>query len=269
MVGGAEVRDLERQVLRAEVVLFAKGDRQAYTTYGVCSLAKYDPVEGFVASGHLGEVEFHLLQHFGEDDVQTVAPVDEGLRQEGVVHYGVDYQWVGPRVWYVYPMVFPGESDGILRPTQGLWSFSVYLADLPSIRSLLFIAFSCLATTDSGVDLSVGVLERAVGIARFWWWWRRRLLTTVVVIVVDVITTAVVTLVITAFITMVVAAVVVTTIITSIITVIVATIIMVIPIVDATVRSSVAVVTSIRSTFAIVVAASPVLVIVVAALGLL
>jgi hypothetical protein len=27
MVGGAEVRDLERQVLRAEVVLFAKGDR--------------------------------------------------------------------------------------------------------------------------------------------------------------------------------------------------------------------------------------------------
>jgi hypothetical protein len=26
-------------------------------------------IEGFVASSHLGEVEVHLLQHFGEDDV--------------------------------------------------------------------------------------------------------------------------------------------------------------------------------------------------------
>jgi hypothetical protein len=46
MVRGAEVRDLERQVLCAEVLLYAEGDRQAYTTYGVCSLAGHDPVEG-------------------------------------------------------------------------------------------------------------------------------------------------------------------------------------------------------------------------------
>jgi hypothetical protein len=80
MVGGVEICDLIRQVLRAEVVLFAESHRQTYTTYGVCSLAEYDPVEGLVTRGHLGEVEFHLLQCFGEDDVQAAAPIDEGLR---------------------------------------------------------------------------------------------------------------------------------------------------------------------------------------------
>jgi hypothetical protein len=44
-------------------------DRQAYTTYGVRSLAGHNPVEGFITSDHLGEVELHLGQCFYEDDV--------------------------------------------------------------------------------------------------------------------------------------------------------------------------------------------------------
>jgi hypothetical protein len=79
MVGGAEARDLERQVLRAKAILFVESDMQAYTTYEVCSLAEYDHVERFIASSHLRDVE-KLLQHFSEDDVQAAAPVDEGLR---------------------------------------------------------------------------------------------------------------------------------------------------------------------------------------------
>jgi hypothetical protein len=56
-------------VLYTEVLLCAEGDRQAYTTYGVCSFAGHDPVEGFITSGHLAEVELHLAQHLREDDV--------------------------------------------------------------------------------------------------------------------------------------------------------------------------------------------------------
>jgi hypothetical protein len=56
VVGRAEVRDFEGQVLRSEV-LRAEGDRQAYATYGVCSLAGHDPVEGFITRSHFGEVE--------------------------------------------------------------------------------------------------------------------------------------------------------------------------------------------------------------------
>jgi hypothetical protein len=33
----------------------------------------------------------------------------------------------------VHLMVFPGESDGVLRPTQRLRSFSIDLADLPCV----------------------------------------------------------------------------------------------------------------------------------------
>jgi hypothetical protein len=60
MLRGAEVRDLECQVLRAEVLLCAEGDRQAYTTYGLRSLAGHNPVEGFIVGSHLVEVEVHL-----------------------------------------------------------------------------------------------------------------------------------------------------------------------------------------------------------------
>jgi hypothetical protein len=133
MVGRAEVRDLECQIFRAEVALCDEGDRQAYMTYGVCSLAGYNTIEGFIIGSHLGEDKVHLSQRFCEDDVQIAAPVDEGLRQERALHYGVDDQRVGPGVWYVYLMVFPGESDGVLRPTQRLQSFCVDLVDLPCL----------------------------------------------------------------------------------------------------------------------------------------
>jgi hypothetical protein len=53
VVRGADVCDLEHQVLRAEVLLCAKGDWQAYTTYAVRSLAGLDPVEGFVTGSYL------------------------------------------------------------------------------------------------------------------------------------------------------------------------------------------------------------------------
>jgi hypothetical protein len=73
-VVGAEVRDLERQVLCAEVLLCVEGDEQEYMTYGVCSLTEHNTIDRLIAGGHLGEVEVHLSQRFYEDDVQVVAP---------------------------------------------------------------------------------------------------------------------------------------------------------------------------------------------------
>jgi hypothetical protein len=52
-----------------EVLLCAEGDQQAYTTYGIRSLAGHNPIEGFITSGHLAEVELHLAQRLCEDDV--------------------------------------------------------------------------------------------------------------------------------------------------------------------------------------------------------
>jgi hypothetical protein len=72
------------------------------------------------------------------------------------VDYGVNDQRVGLGVWYVDPMIFPGESSLELRPTQRLWSFSIDVPDLPCVRSELPLAFGRLAATDDEVDLSVG-----------------------------------------------------------------------------------------------------------------
>jgi hypothetical protein len=117
VVGGAEVRDLEGQIFHTEVLLCAEGDWQAYMTYVVCSLAGHNPVEWFVAGGHLVEVELHLSERLCEDDVQAAAPINEGLRQECPIDYGVNDQRVGPGVRYVDLMIFPGESDWELLPT--------------------------------------------------------------------------------------------------------------------------------------------------------
>jgi hypothetical protein len=67
---------------------------------------------------------------------------------------------------------------------QGLWNFSVDLADLPCVLSLLCVAFSCLVSTDNEVDLPVGILKHAIGVAYFRWQWRSWLLSMVAIIVV-------------------------------------------------------------------------------------
>jgi hypothetical protein len=102
-------------------------------TYGVCSLAGHDPVEGLVAGDHLVEDKLHLAQCLREDDIQAAAPIDKGLRQEGPVDYGVDDQWVGPWVSDVNPMIFPGESGWEFRPTQRPRVFDVDVPNLPGV----------------------------------------------------------------------------------------------------------------------------------------
>jgi hypothetical protein len=64
-----ERKSATSNVLCTEVLLCAEGDWQAYTTYGVCSLAGHNPVEGFITGSHLAEVELHLAQRLCEDDV--------------------------------------------------------------------------------------------------------------------------------------------------------------------------------------------------------
>jgi hypothetical protein len=59
-------------------------------------------------------------------------------------------------VRYVDPMIFPIETDWVLRPTRRLWSFSVDVPDLPCVQPELPVAFGCLAATYDEVDLLVG-----------------------------------------------------------------------------------------------------------------
>jgi hypothetical protein len=60
---------------------------------------------------------------------KLLPPINEGLRQECPIYYGIHDQRVGPKISYMDPMIFPDESDTELRPTQRLWSFSVDVPD--------------------------------------------------------------------------------------------------------------------------------------------
>jgi hypothetical protein len=142
-----------------------------------------------------------------------------------------------------------------------------------------------LWTANDEVDLLVGGLKCAIGVAPFWWWWWRAFLVVVVIAVVVVLATTIITSVVTALIipvvatvvppviavvfVAIVAAVVAVSVISTIIMAIVTVIIMVVPVVVATVGSSITVITLIRSTVTVVIAVVAVLVIVVVALGLL
>jgi hypothetical protein len=100
---------------------------------GYAAFAGHNPVEGFVTSSHLAEVELHHAQCLCEDDVQAATSINEGLMQPGPIDYGVDDQRISSRVGDVDPMIFPGESDWEFRPPQRPRVFGVDVPDIPSV----------------------------------------------------------------------------------------------------------------------------------------
>jgi hypothetical protein len=154
------------------------------------------------------------------------------------------------------------------------------MPNLPCVSSDLSVAFGRLATTDNEVDLSVGRLERTIGVAPFWRWWWSPLFSTVVMAVVIILATSIFASIFSSVVTLVVAAVtpvvvmpvvsvIATVVVASVITAIVAAVIMSIPIIIARIGSVITEIMSIRSTVTIVEALATVPVIVVVALGLL
>jgi hypothetical protein len=137
-----------------------------------------------------------------------------------------------------------------------------------------------LATTDDEVDLSVGRLERTIGVAPFEWWRWSPFFPIVVMAVVVVLATSIIASILSSVVTLVVTTitpvvitpivlVIATVVITSVITAIVAVIITSIPVLIARIGSAIMVITSIRSTVQVVKALATVSVVIVVALGLL
>jgi hypothetical protein len=93
-----DLKNLEAEILRAKVFLRAKCHWEGDPTHGVGSLVKDDAKEGLVACRQPLEVEVHLLQGVDEDNVEPTSPVDEGLREQGALDYGLDDKRVGPRI---------------------------------------------------------------------------------------------------------------------------------------------------------------------------
>jgi hypothetical protein len=139
-----------------------------------------------------------------------------------------------------------------------------------------------LATAEDEVDLVVGLLKCAIGVAPFVWWRWSSFLPVVVVVIVVVLVSSIITSVISSVVALVVVAiittitfvvvtpvvaVIATVVVTSVIAVIVAVIITSIPVIIARIGPAITVILSTRSTITVVETLATVLVVVVVAPG--
>jgi hypothetical protein len=109
-----EVCDLEVEILRAEVLVSAERHRKGDPTYGVGHLAGDDVEEGLITCRQPLEVEVHLLQGVDEDNSEPTSAIDEGLREQGTLNYGLDDKWVRPGIWDVDLVISLGKRDRML-----------------------------------------------------------------------------------------------------------------------------------------------------------
>jgi hypothetical protein len=132
-----------------------------------------------------------------------------------------------------------------------------------------------LTTTDDEVDLSVGRLERTIGVAPLRRWWQRPLFAIVVVEIMVILATSIIASIVSLVVAtiihavvMPIAMVVAMVIVASVVAVIVTATITSIPIIVAMIGPAITVITSIRSTVTIVKALATVPFVLVVALGL-
>jgi hypothetical protein len=89
MVGSLEVRDLELDVLGAVVFSgFPEGNWQNHLAQWNSRVPGDDAVERRCAlSEHVSDVELHLLQGLGEEDIEPTPTNDEYLVESGARDY--------------------------------------------------------------------------------------------------------------------------------------------------------------------------------------
>jgi hypothetical protein len=66
----------------------------------------------------VGDVELHLLQGFGEKDVEPTSTVDEHLVESGSCDYWFQDEWETPWLGEACPLIRAGEGDGYLQPSK-------------------------------------------------------------------------------------------------------------------------------------------------------
>jgi hypothetical protein len=78
-----------------------------------------DAVERRCALGeHVSDVELHLLQSFGEKDVEPASTIDGYVVESGARDYWFQNEWEAPWFREACPQICAGEGDGYLQPPE-------------------------------------------------------------------------------------------------------------------------------------------------------
>jgi hypothetical protein len=132
MVRRLEVSHFEFDELSA-VVLWKN-----YRTKWVCRVTWDDGVKGGLAQNqHVLEVQAHLPQSAGEDEVKAAPTIDEHLGEPDLCHHGIQNQGELAGLRKARPLVIAEERDGDLRPTEWSWYRRLDGYDLPKKQLLV------------------------------------------------------------------------------------------------------------------------------------
>jgi hypothetical protein len=138
MVRRFEAGHFEFDELSAVVLPHAEGDWENYRTKWVGRVTWDDAVEGGLARNqHVLEVQAHLPQSAGKDEVETAPTIDEHLGELDLSHYRIQNQRKLAGLRETRPLIITGERDGDLRPTEWSWYRRLDGHDLPEKQLLV------------------------------------------------------------------------------------------------------------------------------------
>jgi hypothetical protein len=115
MIGRFEVSNFEFNELGAVVLPRTEGDWKNHRAKWVRRITWDNTVERRLTwNQHVREVETHLSQSAGEDEVEATPTVDEHLGEPDFCHHRVQDQGELTGLRKAYPLIIAGERDGHL-----------------------------------------------------------------------------------------------------------------------------------------------------------
>jgi hypothetical protein len=132
MIRGFEVSYFKFNELGAVVLPRAEGDWKNYCTKWVRRITWDNSIErGLAWNQHVHEVQTHLPQSAGEDEVETTPTIDENLGEPDFCHHWIQDQGKLTGLREARSLIVAGERDGDLWPTEWSWYHRLDGHDLP------------------------------------------------------------------------------------------------------------------------------------------
>jgi hypothetical protein len=163
MISRFEVSHFKFNELGVVVLPRAEGDWKDYRTKWVRRVTWDDAIErGLARNQHVHEVQTHLPQSAGEDEVETAPTIDEHLGEPDFCHHWVQDQGKLTELREARPLIITGERDGDLRPTEWSWYCRLDGHDLPEKQLLVTPGAKVSILPEDDVDGLRSILELCV-----------------------------------------------------------------------------------------------------------
>jgi hypothetical protein len=160
MIRRFEVSHFEFNELSTVVLPRAEGDCKNYRTKRVRRVTWDDAIErGLARNQHVCEVQAHLPQSAGKDEVETTPTIDEHLGEPDFCYHSIQDQGKLTGLREARPLIVAGERDGDLRPMKWSWYCWLDGHDLPEKQLLVPLGAEVSIAPEDDIDDLRSILE--------------------------------------------------------------------------------------------------------------